>query len=66
MFKLVSKWYDLETNELVGHTIQTVERMHQAVDLVDSAIDTLRHGLIDWTLTDKDGNVIDWGKIIGG
>jgi hypothetical protein len=66
MFKLTSKWYDLETNELVGHTIQTVERMHQAADLVDTAIETLRHGLIDWTLTDKDGNVVDWGKIIGG
>ncbi len=66
MFRFTSKYYDLETNELLRHTEQTVERQHQVVDLIDTAIETLRHGLIDWTLTDKDGKVLDWGKIIGG
>ncbi len=66
MYRFETSTYDYETKELISQTSQSVERLHQAADLVDRMIETLKHGILDWKIVDKDGNVVNWGKIIGG
>jgi hypothetical protein len=64
MFTLRTKHFSLDRDELYEAEIST-DRLHRAADLVDNMIESLRSGIIEWTIT-KGDKLVDHGMIIGG